>query len=159
MPRTLLSGKKRNRGPGFTAAQKIYTEVADSLDPISRANLCKNLRSRIHKDNSKYQSLKWSFLVFFFFIMYLSFFLRFYLFLERGREGGREGEKHPCGAAPYWEPGHETQVCAWVCPRYDWESNQQPFGSPASTQSTEPHHLEPSFFLVNLLGWHWSTKP
>ena len=39
-----------------------------------------------------------------------------------------------CGClshAPYQGPG--------MCP--NWESNRQPFGSRAGTQSTEPHHL------------------
>ena len=37
--------------------------------------------------------------------------------------------------APYWGPDlvHNPGMCP------DWESNQQPFGSQAGTQSTEPH--------------------
>ena len=42
-----------------------------------------------------------------------------------------------CGClshAPYWGPGPQPR---YVCP--DWELNQQPFGSQASAQYTEPH--------------------
>ena len=70
-------------------------------------------------------------------------FLRFYLFLERDSKGGRKRERNtdvrethhlvascmPPTGDPAGNPG--------MCP--DWESNQQPFGSQASTQSTEPH--------------------
>ena len=55
-----------------------------------------------------------------------TFFKRFYLFIfrERGREGEREGEKH-------WP-------ATWgMLP--DQESNLQPLGLQAGTQSTEPH--------------------
>ena len=43
-----------------------------------------------------------------------------------------------CGClshAPYWGPdvAHNPGMCP------DWESNRQPLGSQASTQSTEPH--------------------
>ena len=52
-------------------------------------------------------------------------------------EGGRERETHPCVVA---SPASLTGALACkpsMCP--DWESNQQPFGSEAGTQSTEPH--------------------
>ena len=64
------------------------------------------------------------------------FFLRFYLytFREMGREG--EGEKHQ-SVASHTPP---TGDLAWNPSMWpDWESNQWPFGSQASTQSTEPH--------------------
>ena len=40
-----------------------------------------------------------------------------------------------------------------MCP--DWKSNQRPFGSQASTPSTEPHQLgqNPSLFLAVLAKW------
>ena len=50
-----------------------------------------------------------------------------------------------CGClshAPHWEPGNPG-----MCP--DWESNQQPFGSQARTQSTEPHQPGPSDMSKN----------
>ena len=35
----------------------------------------------------------------------------------------------------------------------DWESSQQPFGSQASAQSTEPHQLGPKGFLNDYCFW------
>ena len=69
------------------------------------------------------------------------FFLRFHLFIfrERGREGEREGEKHQCVVAFHTPPTGDLARNPGMCP--DWESNRQPFGSQASTQSTELHHL------------------
>ena len=72
----------------------------------------------------------------------ISFFNLIYLFLERGgREGEREGGKHQCVVASH-APTTGKQACnPGMCP--DWESNQQPFGSQAGTQSTEPHQPGP----------------
>ena len=73
------------------------------------------------------------------FFSFCSFFKRFYLFIfrERGREGETEGEKQQCVVASQVAPtgnlAHNPGMCS------DWESNQRPFGSQASTQSTEPH--------------------
>ena len=39
--------------------------------------------------------------------------------------------------APYWGPGSKPGMSP------DWESNWQPFGSQAGTQSTEPHQPGP----------------
>ena len=69
------------------------------------------------------------------------FFLRLYLFFrERGREGKRQGEKHQCVVASHvachWGPGLVAGNPG-MCP--DWELNQQPCGSEAGAQSTEPH--------------------
>ena len=71
------------------------------------------------------------------------FFKRFYLFSERveGREIERKRnfnvrEKHQL-AAPCMPPTRDLAHNPGMCP--DWESNQQPFGSQASTQNTEPH--------------------
>ena len=70
---------------------------------------------------------------------HLALFKRFYLFVfrERGREREREEGNinvwlpRACPAPGYmaYDPG--------MCP--DWEWNQQPSGSQAGTQSTEPH--------------------
>ena len=45
-----------------------------------------------------------------------------------------------CGCfsrAPHWGPGLQPRMCP------DWESNQRPFGSQASAQSTEPRQPGP----------------
>ena len=68
---------------------------------------------------------------------FVCFIFKIYLFIfrKRGREGEREEEKHQCmvaSACPQLGIWPETQTCAW-------ESNQQPFGSQAGTQFTEPH--------------------
>ena len=75
------------------------------------------------------------------------FFLRFYSFIfrERGREGEREGEKHQCVVASYASPIGDLACNPRMCP--DWESNQWPFGSQASTQSTDPHQPELLFLI------------
>ena len=56
---------------------------------------------------------------------------------------------------PDWNPG--------MCP--DWESNQRPFGSPASTQFTKPHQPGPGLFnecFISTIGdtsfWHQVTR-
>ena len=59
------------------------------------------------------------------------------MFRERGREGERKGEKHPCAVASHTPPTGDPARNPGMCP--DWESNQRPFGSQASAQSTEPH--------------------
>ena len=60
-----------------------------------------------------------------------------YIFLEVGREGQKEGEKHQCVVASHMPPTGGLACNSGTCP--DWKSNQQPFGSQASTQSTEIH--------------------
>ena len=78
-------------------------------------------------------------------------FKRFYLFIfrQRGREGERGRETLMCGclsSTPYWGPGPHPGMCP------DWESNQQPFGSQASTQSSEPHQPR-LYFFKNYCGF------
>ena len=67
------------------------------------------------------------------------YFLRLCLFIfrARGREGEREGEKHQCVVTSCLPPSAELAHNLSMCP--DWESNQQPLGSQASAQSSEPH--------------------
>ena len=69
------------------------------------------------------------------FIYFLKDFI--YLFLERGREGEKEEEKHQCVIAFRAHPTGDLAHNPGMCP--DWESNLRPFGSQATTQSTEPH--------------------
>ena len=71
---------------------------------------------------------------------YIFFLLLFiYLFIERGRGGEREGEKHQCVVASHVPPTGDLAYNPGMCT--DWESNLQPFGSQAGTQSTEPRQL------------------
>ena len=60
-----------------------------------------------------------------------------YIFRERERTGEREGEKHQCVVASLEPPTRDLTCNPGMCP--DWESNQQPFGLQAGTQSTELH--------------------
>ena len=68
----------------------------------------------------------------------------FIYFKERGMEGEREGEKHQCVVASHVSPTGDLDRNPGMCP--DWESNRQPFGLQASTQSTEPH--QPGHYYV-----------
>ena len=43
-----------------------------------------------------------------------------------------------------------------MCP--DWESNQWPFGSQASAQSTKPHQLECIFIVMGFCMFCWDNK-
>ena len=58
------------------------------------------------------------------------------MFRETGREREREGEKLQCVVVSHTPPTGDLACNPGMCP--DWESNQQPFGLQASTQSTEP---------------------
>ena len=53
------------------------------------------------------------------------------------REREREAEKHQCVVTSRALPTGDLVCNPGMCP--DWESNQGPFGSQASAQSTEPH--------------------
>ena len=71
----------------------------------------------------------------------LFIYLFIYLFIWGARrEGGREGEKHQCVVAYHMPPAGDLDHNPGMCP--DWESNRQPFGSRAGTQSTELHQPE-----------------
>ena len=78
-----------------------------------------------------------------------------FLFLKSSfifREQGREGEKHQlvvCCTAPTGDMARNPGMYP------DWESNQQPFGSQASTQSTEPHQPEQ---IVAVFLWSKFTE-
>ena len=64
-------------------------------------------------------------------------FLVFLIFIFREGKGGRKGEEHQCVVASQapstGDLAHNPAICS------DWELNQQPFGSQACAQSTEPH--------------------
>ena len=64
-------------------------------------------------------------------------FIYFYVFILQGREGEREGEKHQCVVASRMPCTGDLACSPGMFP--DGESNWQPFGSQAGTQSTEPH--------------------
>ena len=78
-----------------------------------------------------------------------------FIFREKGREGEREGEKYQCVVASRTPPTGDLACNPGMCP--DWESNWQPFGLQAGTQSTEPHQPGPlSSSFENL---KFSSKP
>ena len=72
---------------------------------------------------------------------------RFYLFIfrQRGRVGEREGKKHQHVVASHAPPTGDLACNPGICP--DWELNQQPFGSQAGAQSTEPHQPRQQIFF------------
>ena len=66
------------------------------------------------------------------------------LFIFREGKGGREGERHQCMVASQVPPSGDLAHNPGMCPDSDWESNHQPFGSQASTQSAELQQPGPS---------------
>ena len=70
-----------------------------------------------------------------------------YLFQKEGK-GGRKRKKHQW-VASRTHPTRDLAHNPGMCP--DWESNQQPFSSQASTQSTEPHQPGHTLKLVSTL--------
>ena len=59
-----------------------------------------------------------------------------------------EGEKHQCVVASHAPPSGSLACNLDMCP--DWESNQQPFGLQAGTQSTEPHQPGTCYFSFDV---------
>ena len=59
---------------------------------------------------------------------------------------GREGETRQCVVASCTPPAGDLASSSGMCP--DWEWNQQPFGSQAGAQPTEPH--QPGLFLFKM---------
>ena len=83
------------------------------------------------------------------------FFLFKILFIYRGGAGGRKSKRnidvqeiHWC-VASHMPPTGDLAGNPCMCP--DWESNWWPFGSQASTQSTEPHQPGLNPFLKHSL--------
>ena len=83
------------------------------------------------------------------------FFLDFYSFLESGERKEKEREKHQCVAASHATPTGDLARNSGVCP--DGESEQGPFGSQASPQSTEPH--QPGSFPNLISGPEMNPSP
>ena len=77
-----------------------------------------------------------------------------YLFLERGKRREKEGEKHQCVVASCASPTGDLARNPGMCP--DWESNQRPFVSQVSAQSTEAHQsgLDPKSLSSKLTRCH-----
>ena len=88
----------------------------------------------------------------FLYTLTILFFLKIFIFRVRGREGEREGEKHHCVVASLVPPTGYLACNPGMCP--DWESNQRPFGSQASTQSPQPHRPGP---VLLLRSWYVFT--
>ena len=82
------------------------------------------------------------------------FFLkRYFIFRERRKEGESKGEKHQCVVISYMHPTGDMAGNPGMCP--NWELNQQPFGSQASAQSTEPH--QPGWVVIFLWSVIWCS--
>ena len=71
----------------------------------------------------------------------------FIYFLQRGRE--KERERNICVWLPLVHPIGDLVCNPGKCP--DQESNQRPFGSHASAQSTEPHQPGLQYFKDSTL--------
>ena len=84
--------------------------------------------------------------MFLFFKILLITFIYLFIYRQRGREGEREEEKRQCVVASQVPPVGDLASNPGMCP--DWESNQQPFGSQSSAQSTEPHQAEPNGYIL-----------
>ena len=88
-------------------------------------------------------------------ILFLFFKDFIYLFLERGEGKEKEREKNINVCLP---PTGDLTCNPGICP--DWESKRQPFGSQASTQSTDPH--QPGwvsvFSVLKVCAGHFSIS-
>ena len=69
----------------------------------------------------------------------------FQLFLETGEGKEKEREKNINVWLPLASPTGDLAHNSGMCPELEW--NGRPFGSQASTQSTEPHQPEPDSIL------------
>ena len=78
------------------------------------------------------------------FILFLFFKDFIYLFLERGEGKEKERESNQYVVASCMRPTRDLAHNPVMCP--DWKLNRRPFGSQASTQSTEPHQLGLFYF-------------
>ena len=82
-----------------------------------------------------------------------SFFFKilfFFIFRQRRREGDKEGKEHQCVVAFRSPTTGDLAHKPGMCP--DWESNWRPFGSQASTRSTELHQPGHYFFNHSYFG-------
>ena len=69
-----------------------------------------------------------------------------YLFLEREERRKKERERNISVWLSFTWPPLETWPATQAC-ALDWELNWRPFGSQASTQSTEPHQPGPNILI------------
>ena len=69
----------------------------------------------------------------------------YFIFRQRVREAERGGEKHQRAVASHVPPTGDLARNPAMCP--DWESNRQPCGLQASTQSTESQQPERFLFF------------
>ena len=70
-----------------------------------------------------------------------------FIFRQREKEGERDGEKHHCVVASLTPTIGDLACHPGMCP--SWESNLKPFGSQASTQSTEQYQPGPKYGFVS----------
>ena len=84
--------------------------------------------------------------------MFVVFYFKDFIYLSLERGGEKERERNINVWLPFTCPPTEDLACnPGICP--DWELNQRPFGSQASTQSTEPHQPELFVFLIYFLNF------
>ena len=113
----------------FQITCKMSLVIYASLELCSERNSGKHSLDTLNRDKAKHTTQGKLFCII--------FFKRFYLFFrEKRSEGEREGKKQ-CMVASHTPPNGDLACNPGLCP--DWESNQWPFGSQASTHSTEPH--------------------
>ena len=89
----------------------------------------------------------------FIYVLALVYLKILFIFSERRRGGEREGEKHQCVVASCVSPTGDLVHNPDMCP--EWELNQQPFGSQAGTQSTEPHQPALFFFSTSVVLFYY----
>ena len=69
-----------------------------------------------------------------------------FIFKERGKGGEREGEKHECAVVSHMSPTGNLARNPGMC--LDWDLNQQPIVSQASTPLSHTSQGNPRFILT-----------
>ena len=78
--------------------------------------------------------------------LFKKIFFKDFIYFYREGKGRRKRGKYQCVIISCVPPTGDLACNPGICP--DWESNQQPFGSQAGAQSTEPHQPGTEFVLT-----------